>query len=233
MVRLVQGERLLERKQMLGAVAAGERLCDRLGAGVATVMAQARQRVRVALAGKDGADDAQAGGTSDVGDDVVELNIHLCQRLLHVLDVRSCVFQKTLALTHVGSQLRNLSFGPKTGPQQSKRMEPLQPLRIADIGFAPRHVLGIARIDKTHSKPACIEKLEDRNPVDAGRLHDDGLDTAFCKPVDQRMQIGRKGAEAADWLRCAISADGRHVHCRPDVNGSRVRVHDRHLTAIP
>ena len=35
----VEGERLLERKQMLGAVAAGERLCDRLGTGVATVMA--------------------------------------------------------------------------------------------------------------------------------------------------------------------------------------------------
>src|ERR1700716_806938 len=46
----VEGERLLERKQMLGAVAAGERLCDRLGTGVATVMAQGCQRFRVALA---------------------------------------------------------------------------------------------------------------------------------------------------------------------------------------
>ena len=36
---------LLERKQMLGAVAAGERLCDRLGTGVATVMAQGCQRL--------------------------------------------------------------------------------------------------------------------------------------------------------------------------------------------
>ena len=50
-------------------------------------MAQARQHVRVALAREDGADDAQPGGAGDVGDDVVELNIHLCQRLLHMLDV--------------------------------------------------------------------------------------------------------------------------------------------------
>jgi hypothetical protein len=64
-----------------------------------------------------------------------------------MLDVRSRVLQQTLALTHVGSQLRNLSFGSKARPQQSIRMKPLQPLRIADIGLAPRHVLGVTRVD--------------------------------------------------------------------------------------
>src|SRR5712672_3604253 len=85
-------------------------------------------------------------------------------------------------------------------------MEPLQPLRVADIGLAPRHVLGITRVDKEHSKPPRIEKLENRDPVDAGRFHDDGLDAAFRKPVYQPMQIGREGTEAAYWLRCAIQA---------------------------
>ena len=47
-------------------------------------------------------------------------------------------------------------------------MEPLQPLRIADIGLAPRHVFGIARVDKKHGKSPGIEKLENRNPVDTG-----------------------------------------------------------------
>src|SRR4051794_12101515 len=85
-------------------------------------------------------------------------------------------------------------------------MEPLQPLRIADIGLASWHVLGIARVDKEHGEAPCIEKLENRYPVDAGRFHDDGLDAAFRKPVNQPMQIGREGTKAADWLRCAISA---------------------------
>src|SRR5580700_8109337 len=78
-VGVVKRKRLLERKQMFGAVASGERLRDRLGARVATVMAQARQRLRVALAGKDRAYDTQAGRADDVGDDVVELKIHLRQ----------------------------------------------------------------------------------------------------------------------------------------------------------
>ena len=44
-------------------------------------MAQGCQRLWVALAGQDRADDAQAGGAGDVGDDVVELKILLRQGL--------------------------------------------------------------------------------------------------------------------------------------------------------
>ena len=70
-IGVVKGECLIERKQMLGAIVASECLCDHLSAGVATVMAQARQRLRIAFAGKDRANDAQAGQSSDVGDNVV------------------------------------------------------------------------------------------------------------------------------------------------------------------
>lgn len=168
MVSVVERECLLERKKVLGAVAPGKRLRDRLSTGVATVMAQARQRLRVALSGKDRANDAQASRTGDIGDDVVELKIHLGQRLLHMLDVRGRVLQQTFALTHIGSQFGNLPFGPKAGSKQPERMEPLQPLGVADIGLAPGHVLGIARVDKKHSEPSCIEKFENRDPVDAG-----------------------------------------------------------------
>ena len=47
------------------------------------------------------------------------------------------------------------------------------------------------------------------------------------------MQIRREGTEAAYWLRGAICPDSSHVHGRSDVDGSRVRVHHRHLTAVP
>ena len=50
-------------------------------------MAQARQRLGVAFAGKDRADDAQASRSGDVGDNMVELKIHLGQCFLHMLDV--------------------------------------------------------------------------------------------------------------------------------------------------
>src|SRR6202035_2573116 len=135
------------------------------------------------------------------------------------------VLQQTLALTHGCTQLGYLCFGPKAGTQQPVRMEPWQPLRITNIGLAPGDVLGIAGVDKKHSEPTCIEKLENRYPVDAGRFHDDGLDAAFRKPVYQPMEIGREGSEAAYWLSRAIRPYGSHVYGRPHVNGGCVRVH--------
>lgn len=67
-------------------------------------------------------------------------------------------------------------------------------------------MLGIARVDKKHGKSSCIEKLRDRNPADADRFHDDGLDAAFHKPVYQLIEIGRESAKTAYLLKCAISS---------------------------
>ena len=139
-------------QQVLGAVVTGERLLDRLSTSVAPIIAQARQHLGVTLAGEYCADDPQTSRAGDVGDDVVELKVHLCQRLLHVLDMGGRILEQTLALTHVCTQLGDLAFEPKAGTQQTVRMKPLQPLRIADIGLASGHVLGIARIDDEHSK---------------------------------------------------------------------------------
>src|SRR5258705_854481 len=85
-IGVVKGECLIEGKQMLGAVAPGERLRDRLGTGVATVMAQARQRLGVAFAGKDRANDAQASRSGHAWCKLVELKMQSGQLLIHLLD---------------------------------------------------------------------------------------------------------------------------------------------------
>jgi hypothetical protein len=77
MVSVVEGECLLECEQVLGAVATGERLLDRLSTGVTPVIAQQRQHFGVTLAGEDCTNDPQTGRAGDIGDDVVELKIHL------------------------------------------------------------------------------------------------------------------------------------------------------------
>jgi hypothetical protein len=86
-------------------------------------------------------------------------------------------------VTHVCSQLGDLAFGPKAGTQQTEKMEPLQPLRIADVGLASGQVLGIAGVDKENSKATGIEEFENWNPIDASRLHNNCLDATFLKPI--------------------------------------------------
>src|SRR3954466_765293 len=80
----VEGERLFERKQMLGPVVAGERLRDRLRTGVTTGMAQASPAPAGRARRQGSRERTLAGRAGDVGDDVVKLNVHLGQRLLHM-----------------------------------------------------------------------------------------------------------------------------------------------------
>ena len=55
---------------------------------------------RIALPGDDGAQDPLAGFPDHIGNDVGQLQIHLRQRLLHVLYVLPLVAQQHAPLTH-------------------------------------------------------------------------------------------------------------------------------------
>jgi hypothetical protein len=57
------------------------------------------QHRRIALAGKDSVDDSQAGQTGDVTNHMVQLQIHLVERFLHVLNVRRCHLDKVVAVS--------------------------------------------------------------------------------------------------------------------------------------
>jgi hypothetical protein len=111
-------------------------------------------------------------------------------------------------------------------------VQSLQPLCITDVGLASGYVLGIARIDEEHCKATGVEELKDRDPIDAGRFHDDRVDAALGKPVHQPMQISGEGTEAAHRLRCAICIHGSHVHGGPDVDRGRVCMDHQHRTAV-
>src|ERR1700722_8791047 len=62
-------------------------------------------------------------------------------------------------------------------------MKPLEPLRVADVSLTSGHMLGIARIDEEDSKATGIEELENRNPIHAGRFHNDRLDATLREKI--------------------------------------------------
>ncbi len=109
----------------------------------------------------------------------MHLDIHLHQGFPHVLDVRRRQLHKPLALAQIRAQRRDLALGKEAGAQETELMQALQPLGIADVGLATRHVLGVARVDQNHLEAWLLQDLEHRNPVDPGRLHGDRLDPAL------------------------------------------------------
>ncbi len=113
----------------------------------------------------------------------MQLQVHLGESLLHVLDMRGGILEQPLALTQIRAQFRNLGFRLEAGAQQAIGMEPLEPLRILHVRLAPGHLFGVPRIDQKHLKAVVLQDLEDRDPVNPGRFHNDGGDARDLEPV--------------------------------------------------
>jgi len=104
-------------------------------------------------AGHDGADDPHPRHPGDVGHDVVQLHVHLHQRLLHMLDVRRGIVYQAFSMAQVGAELNDPVARTETAPKQAMLVELLQPLRDVHVGLAARDVLDVAGVHQEHLEP--------------------------------------------------------------------------------
>ena len=138
----------------------------------APLVAQRGQLRRVALAGQDGLDDRRAGHAGDVADDLGELDVHLLQRLLHVLDVVRGVADQHLPLPPVAAQGQHRVGRAERRAEQAVGVQPLDPLAVEPVGLGPGPaVAGLAGLDEEDLEAAGFEQLEQGDPVDAGGFH--------------------------------------------------------------
>jgi len=94
-------------------------------------------------------------------------------------------------------------------------------LAIVDIRFGAAVDLGDGpSIDQIDSETSPFQELIERNPVHAGGLHGDRIDTTLGKPIGDRFQINGKGAEGANRLGIAIGGDGNPMDTVVDVDAS-------------
>src|SRR6266852_2211255 len=227
---LPQFQRLLERKDVFGAVVPGERLTDGLRRSRTANVAVLRQLLWGTCPGDDRADDPHASHSGDVRNDVVELHVHLHERLLHVLHVRGRVLDDPLAVTQVCAESHHLVARAETSAQQAVLMELLQPLRIVHVGLSSGHVLHVARVHEKHLKPARRQDLKDRDPVHAGRLHRDRLDAHAAEPVRHPVEIAAEAPKRANGLLILIAAHRDDVKRRSDVQPGRVLIEREQLS---
>jgi len=94
MLELVALQRLLEGKQVLGAPGAIEGMGDGSRVLLAPRIPSLRQLVRVTFSRQDRLDDGQARHASNVTDHVLQLDMHLREGLLHVLDATGSIGQQ-------------------------------------------------------------------------------------------------------------------------------------------
>lgn len=74
-------------------------------------------------------------------------------------------------------------------------MEALKPLAIQHIALSPRHALHVLGIDEPDLEAPRFQHLEQRYPIDPGRLHCHRRDPALGEPVREGVEIFREAAE--------------------------------------
>jgi len=91
-------------------------------------------------------------------------------------------------------------------------------------------------IDEEDFEAPRFQDLEQRNPIDAGGLHGDGIDAALFQPVGQLQQIGGKGGKSLHRVRVSVGRDGNINLASPDIDsrgvGSEHRERDDRRRAL-
>jgi hypothetical protein len=79
---------------MLGSPGSGQGFDDGGFIGLAAGLAEGSQHLRVSFPGDNGPQDEQPGQAGDVRQDVMELEVHLLQGLLHMQDMRGSMLDQ-------------------------------------------------------------------------------------------------------------------------------------------
>jgi len=147
----IEGDGLLQGKQVLGTPGALQRLGDVVRIVLAVGGAQLRQVLGMALARSDRLHDGHAGHAREVTDDLGECEGHLLQGLGHGLHRVGGRGEQPLAVAQRGAQPAPLVVWPEGPGAQPVGVQPLQPLTSEPSGCrAAGGALGVAGIDEEH-----------------------------------------------------------------------------------
>ena len=180
-------ESLLEFEDVFGLVVALQGFGDLFFALAAAVVAMFSQFFGVVVTGDNAADDLHAGDTGDIGDDVGELEVHLLEGFLHVLNLAGAALNQVGPVADEGAQGADVFGGTEGGAEEAVGVKLLNPLAVEDVGLAAGDVLDVTRVDQVNLETLFFEDFVDGNPVDAGGLYGHGVDATGVEPVGQRM----------------------------------------------
>ena len=189
----------------------------------------------VVLARRQGLEHRPPALAEQVGEDPVELDVRVLERLLQPQHVARPLAHELLAGAQERAQLRRRAVRDEAGPDQAVRQQLGQPGRVAHVRLAARDVLDLGRVGQDQREPALGQDVPDRPPVDAGRLHRDVGAAVLRQPRGQLEQARGRGGEGADLagdLAAGGEAHGGDHGRLVDVEAGAARVEDLHRSLL-
>jgi hypothetical protein len=186
--------RLVESKQVLVGPLAEQRFGNGLFIPATTTISHRRQLLRIALAAENGPDDPHSGHTRNICDRLIQPHIHLCERLLHVLDRAGRRFDQHPSLPAVAPK-RSYQLGrPKRRAQQVECVEHLHPLAVRHVRLLPViDRLQAGRLGQQDPDPPSLQHFQQRHAVNARGLNRHRVHAHLHQPVRQLVQPTGQG----------------------------------------
>jgi hypothetical protein len=185
---VIECEGLGEREDMFGAVLSLQRFGNGVCTGLNTIVPLRGEGTRVALPSDQRAENAHACHPGTIAQDMVQVEMHLIQRLLPMLKMLHGHPDQMVPMAEQTAELATVLRRPKRRCQQAIRMQLLEPATIEAIRFrAPRHIVDLARIAAGHRKASGLQNLKEREPVYPGGFPPDGRNPTGRYPVGEPM----------------------------------------------
>ena len=161
---------------------------------------QRRQHRRIALALHQRLDHPPPAHAHDVADHRVELDVGVLQGLLQAQRMAGPLAHQLLARSQQAAQFLRRLVRHEARPDQAMGFQIAQPVAVADVALAPRHVLHVRCIRQHQLALAVVQDVPHRLPVNPGRLHHHVIDAVAVQPIRQRQQLTRRRLEAPHLL---------------------------------
>ena len=185
----------LEQEAVVSRQAASQRLAKLFLRCSDPPVCQAGQDSRIGLAGDHRLDHGSTADAQDVGDDRVDFDVAVFERLLQPQNVGGALANQLLAGAKQGPQLLGRTIRDKAATDQAVSGQLGEPDRIVHVGLAAGHVLHMRGVGQQQLELAIREDMPDRLPIDAGGFHGRERASLLRKPRREGQQAGRRGVE--------------------------------------
>jgi hypothetical protein len=195
-------------------------------AGFNPPVAQGRQTRRIALPVQDGAYDRLPGNPAEVADGIVQLDVHLGQRLLHLLHRAPRLLDLLIPQAPHGAHAADFFPRQKATAQQTIGVQLQQPLALLYVTLASRQILRPPRIDQVDVETASLQHVIHGHPVHARGLHHHTFRPTGLQPVSHSFQVC---CPRTEFSYRVLILPRRHRHIMafiPDVDSGRVGMND-------
>jgi hypothetical protein len=208
-----------EREAMCRAIIPLERLDNGVRTGFAAIVSILGSGARVAFSSDYRAEKAQTCHACHITHHVVQVQMHLVQRLVHVLHMFDRHLEQIVSMAEKPAELADVLRRTKRRRQPSIAMQLLEPPTSTAIRCRPpRDNFDMAGIDESDLKAAGFEDLKQRHPGHPGGFQHDSGNPTGCYPVGEPMQVTGKGAKVRDRLGIAIRGHTDPVLLSPHID---------------